>query len=194
MEKKVARLKLIDNWFKRRIVMIDDELNEYNYDQIRYNLLVLDDQKKENINIYFHSSGGNSFYGLLLYGTLKMLRSNTVAIVKEASSAACNALQGCNVRKIYQHGLLMIHSPSLKNYSIQYDENFDEEIERHRKILSHQKMQTEKLFINRTGITSEKFNELIILGDRHKNIIFAEEAKKLNFVDEILSDDFKLFK
>ncbi len=103
--------KLIDE----RIIFINGEINVSTASDIVANLLYLDFISNEDITIYINSPGGHVTDGLMIYDTIKYLKSDvsTIGIGLSASMAGVLLASGTKgKRKILPHGKVMLHEVS----------------------------------------------------------------------------------
>lgn len=103
--------KLIEN----RIIFINGEITDTLATEIVAKLLYLDSQSQEDITIYINSPGGEVTSGLMIYDTIKYLKSDvsTIGIGLSASMASILLMSGTKgKRKILPHGRVMLHELS----------------------------------------------------------------------------------
>ena len=109
-ENEVYR-KLLEN----RIVFINGEINDESSSEIVAKLLYLDSQSNEDITLFINSPGGSVTSGLMIYDTIKYLKSDvvTIGIGLSASMASILLMSGTKgKRKILPHGRVMLHELS----------------------------------------------------------------------------------
>lgn len=109
-ENEVYR-KLLEN----RIVFINGEINNESSSEIVAKLLYLDSQSNEDITLFINSPGGSVTSGLMIYDTIKYLKSDvvTIGIGLSASMASILLMSGTKgKRKILPHGRVMLHELS----------------------------------------------------------------------------------
>lgn len=103
--------KLIDN----RIIFLNGEIDDESASMVVAKLLYLDSISHEDIVIYINSPGGSVTSGLMIYDTIKYLKSDvsTIGIGLSASMASILLMSGTHgKRKILPHGKVMLHEIS----------------------------------------------------------------------------------
>ncbi len=95
---------------------VDDESAKHVIDRLLY----LDAEKKgEEITLYINSPGGYVTSGMAIYDTMQMIKSPVTTICMGlAASMGSILLSGGTkgTRKIFKHGRVMIHQPSLGGF------------------------------------------------------------------------------
>lgn len=107
--------KVYEDLLNERIIFLNEEINSKSAGNIVAKLLYLDSKSNEDITIYINSPGGMVSSGLMIYDTIKHLKSNvvTVGIGLSASMAAIILLSGTKgKRKILPHAKVMLHDVS----------------------------------------------------------------------------------
>ena len=105
--------KLMDN----RIIFLNGEINDAKAVEVVSKLLYLDSLNNNDITIYINSPGGSVTSGLMIYDTIKYLKSDvsTISIGLSASMASILLMAGTKgKRKILPHSKVMLHEPSTK--------------------------------------------------------------------------------
>lgn len=100
-----------------RIIFINGEIDDEMASEIVAKLLYLDSQSSEDITIYINSPGGSVTSGLMIYDTIKYLKSDvsTICIGLSASMASILLMSGTKgKRKMLPHGRVMLHELSTK--------------------------------------------------------------------------------
>lgn len=100
---------------ERRIIFINGEINDQMASEVVAKLLYLDSQSNEDITIYINSPGGSVTSGLMIYDTIKYVKSDvsTIGIGLSASMASILLMAGTKgKRKILTHGRVMLHELS----------------------------------------------------------------------------------
>ena len=103
--------KLIDN----RIIFLSGEIDDELASKIVAKLLYLDSLSNEDIVIYINSPGGSVTSGLMIYDTIRYLKSDvsTIGIGLAASMASILLMCGTKgKRKILPHAKVMLHELS----------------------------------------------------------------------------------
>lgn len=103
--------KLMDN----RIIFLNGEINDAKAVEVVSKLLYLDSLNNNDITIYINSPGGSVTSGLMIYDTIKYLKSDvsTISIGLSASIASILLMAGTKgKRKILPHSKVMLHEPS----------------------------------------------------------------------------------
>lgn len=103
--------KLMDS----RIIFLNGEINDEMASEVVAKLLYLDSMSNEDIIIYINSPGGSVTSGLMIYDTIKYVKSDvsTIGIGLSASMASILLMSGTKgKRKILTHGRVMLHELS----------------------------------------------------------------------------------
>jgi ATP-dependent Clp protease protease subunit len=112
--------KLEKYFFEKRIVQLWTQVDDRSAKDIVTKFLLLDaDKPGEEIQFYINSPGGVVTSGMVIYDTMKMLRSpvSTVCIGLAASMGSILLSGGTKGRRlIFPHGEVMIHQPSIGGY------------------------------------------------------------------------------
>lgn len=124
-----------------RIIFINGEINDEMASDVVAKLLYLDSQSNEDIVIYINSPGGSVTSGLMIYDTIKYVKSDvsTIGIGLSASMASILLMSGTKgKRKILTHGRVMLHELSTAtDGKISDILVFTNEIQKTHKILSN---------------------------------------------------------
>lgn len=112
--------KLEQYFFEKRSVYLWGVVDDKSARDIVSKLLLLDaDKPGEEIKFYINSPGGVVTSGMVMYDTMKMLKSpvSTICMGLAASMGSILLSGGTKgKRMIYPHGEVMIHQPSLGGY------------------------------------------------------------------------------
>ena len=107
-------------FFETRSVYLWGDVQDKSARDIVTKLLLLDaDKPGEEIKFYINSPGGVVTSGMVIYDTMKMLKSpvSTICMGLAASMGSILLSGGVKGRRfIYPHGEVMIHQPSLGGY------------------------------------------------------------------------------
>ena len=109
--------KLEKYFFETRIVQLWGAVDDRSAKDVVNKLLLLDaDKPGEEIKFYINSPGGMVTSGMVIYDTMKMLKSpvSTVCIGLAASMGSILLSGGVKGKRfIFPHGEVMIHQPSI---------------------------------------------------------------------------------
>jgi ATP-dependent Clp protease protease subunit len=163
---------------KRKILLVGD-LNDRNTKEIVWALQEMESiEKRDPINMYINSNGGNVDSFLAIYDTMQDLECdvNTIGIGKVYSAGAYLLLSGTGKRCAYTNALIMLHELSDANCGKVTDmriyQNFNDRVQ-------------EKLNLivaSHTGQSPEK-----VAADMKRDLwLMAEEAKDYGIIDEII--------
>ncbi len=99
------------NLLNKRIVLLDDDINDKLIDRIKVQMIFLSNEDKDlPIYLYIDSKGGMLRDSLFLYDFIKALPTKVIAIVNgKACSSAFLAMLACGQKKSTPHSLFMIH-------------------------------------------------------------------------------------
>jgi ATP-dependent Clp protease protease subunit len=115
MTKKMEKM-----FFEKRTVYLWGVVDDKSARDIVSKLLVLDaDKPGEEIKLFINSPGGVVTSGMVMYDTMKMIKSpvSTVCMGLAASMGSILLSAGIKGKRfIYPHGEVMIHQPSLGGY------------------------------------------------------------------------------
>src|SRR6187431_209926 len=119
-ELQMLNKKLERYFFDRREVYLWGVVEDKSAREVVSKLLLLDaDKPGEEIKFYINSPGGVVTSGMVIYDTMKMLKSpvSTICMGLAASMGSILLSGGVKGRRfIYPHGEVMIHQPSLGGY------------------------------------------------------------------------------
>lgn len=109
--------KLEKYFFEKRAVYLWGVVDDKSAREVTTKLLLLDaDKPGEEIRFFINSPGGVVTSGMVIYDTMKMLKSpiSTICMGLAASMGSILLSGGVKGRRfIYPHGEVMIHQPSL---------------------------------------------------------------------------------
>src|SRR6186997_893467 len=116
-ELQMLNKKLKRYFFDRREVYLWGAVDDRTAKEVTTKMLLLDaDKPGEEIKFYINSPGGVVTSGMVIYDTMRMLRSpvSTICMGLAASMGSILLSGGVKGRRfIYPHGEVMIHQPSL---------------------------------------------------------------------------------
>ncbi len=174
--------KLEKYFFEKRAVYLWGVVDDKSARETTTKLLLLDaDKPGEEIKFFINSPGGVVTSGMVIYDTMKMLKSpvSTICMGLAASMGSILLSGGVKGRRfIYPHGEVMIHQPSLGGYiqGVSAD-------------LEIQAKQTKKVKEIGAKILAENCGKTItqIMKDFDRDYwMDAEEAIKYGIVDALL--------
>jgi ATP-dependent Clp protease, protease subunit len=109
--------KMEKYFFENRAVYLWGEVNDRSAKDVVNKLLLLDaDKPGEEIKFFINSPGGMVTSGMVMYDTMKMLKSpvSTICMGLAASMGSILLSGGTKGKRfIYPHGEVMIHQPSI---------------------------------------------------------------------------------
>ena len=112
--------KLEQYFFDKRAVYLWGVVEDKSAREVVTRMLLLDaDKPGEEIKFFINSPGGVVTSGMVIYDTMKMLRSPVSTICMGLAASMGSILLSGGVkgkRYIYPHGEVMIHQPSLGGY------------------------------------------------------------------------------
>ncbi len=112
--------KLETYFFDKRSVYLWGVVDDKSARDVVSKLLLLDNDKPgEEIKFYINSPGGVVTSGMVIYDTMRMLKSPVTTICMGLAASMGSILLSGGVkgkRLIYPHGEVMIHQPSLGGY------------------------------------------------------------------------------
>ena len=103
-----------------RVILLEGEVHDQMANLIVAQLLFLEsDNPDKDISLYINSPGGVVTSGMVMYDTMKMLKSpvSTICMGLAASMGSILLSGGAKGKRyIFPHGEVMIHQPSLGGY------------------------------------------------------------------------------
>jgi ATP-dependent Clp protease, protease subunit len=115
LNKKLEKL-----FFEKRAVNLWGVVDDKSAREVTTKLLLLDaDKPGEEIKFYINSPGGVVTSGMVIYDTMRMIKSPVHTICMGLAASMGSILLSGGVkgkRSIYPHGEVMIHQPSLGGY------------------------------------------------------------------------------
>jgi ATP-dependent Clp protease protease subunit len=119
-ENTMLMRKLEQYFFDKRAVHLWGVVEDKSAREVVTRMLLLDaDKPGEEIKFFINSPGGVVTSGMVIYDTMKMLRSPVSTICMGLAASMGSILLSGGVkgkRFIYPHGEVMIHQPSLGGY------------------------------------------------------------------------------
>src|SRR6187401_1477866 len=119
-ELQMLNKKLERYFFDRREVYLWGVVDDKSAKEVVSKFLLLDNDKPgEEIKFYINSPGGVVTSGMVMYDTMRMMRSpvSTICMGLPASMGSILLSGGVKGKRfIYPHGEVMIHQPSLGGY------------------------------------------------------------------------------
>lgn len=176
---KIFENEVYKKLLEGRIIFINGEINDEMASEVVAKLLYLDSQSNEDITIYINSPGGSVTSGLMIYDTIKYVKSDvsTIGIGLSASMASILLMSGTKgKRKILTHGRVMLHELSTAtDGKISDILVYTNEIQRTHKTLSN-------IIVENSSLSKEQV-EIELKKDFWLN---SNEALKLGIVDKII--------
>lgn len=177
---KIFENEVYKKLLEGRIIFINGEINDEMASEVVAKLLYLDSQSNEDITIYINSPGGSVTSGLMIYDTIKYVKSDvsTIGIGLSASMASILLMSGTKgKRKILTHGRVMLHELSTAtDGKISDILVYTNEIQRTHKTLSN-------IIVENSSLSKEQV-EIELKKDFWLN---SNEALKLGIVDKIVT-------
>lgn len=178
---ELSNHNVFDKLLNERIIFLVGEINDYNTELIKANLLYLDSISNDDITIYINSGGGDVYSGLGLLDTIEYVNSdirtiNTGLAASMAAVILCSGKKG--KRKALKRSRTMIHQPL--TYGGWMQQASDIEIEA--KEMNHIKNELYEIISEKTGQTYDKVYKD---GDRDY-WMSSKDALKYGMIDEII--------
>lgn len=112
--------KMEQQFFQTRSIYLWGPVDDKSAKEVTTKMLLLDmDKPGEEIKFYINSPGGVVTSGMVIYDTMRMMKSpvSTICMGLAASMGSILLSGGVKGRRfIYPHGEVMIHQPSLGGY------------------------------------------------------------------------------
>lgn len=188
----MERKEFDESLAKKRIVLLDGDIDQENVNRVRFLLAFLNTQSTEEIKLVIDSSGGSVEQGLFLFDALKLSKAPIIGIVNgRCDSTALVVLQGCKKRVATKHSLFFTHFIS---HSIKFilDEDFEKKISAFIEEGKRNQQYFEEILSQRTGKTVDKIKELMKGGEETRKILSSQEAKEIVLIDEVV-EEYNLF-
>jgi len=178
MMKKMEKL-----FFEKRTVYLWGQVDDKSARDIVSKLLVLEaDKPGGEIKFYINSPGGVVTSGMVIYDTMKLIKSPVSTICMGLAASMGSILLSAGVkgkRFIYPHGEVMIHQPSLGGYFQANSADIEIQATQIRKT----KELGAKILAENCGKTVDQ-----VMKDFDRDYwMDAEEAVKYGIVDAVLS-------
>ncbi len=174
--------KLEKYFFDKRSVYLWGVVDDKSARDVVSKLLLLDaDKSGEEIKFYINSPGGVVTSGMVIYDTMRMLKSPVATICMGLAASMGSILLSGGVkgkRYIYPHGEVMIHQPSLGGHI----QGVSADLEIQAKQTKRVKELGAKILAENTGKTMQQ-----ILKDFDRDYwMDAKEALDYSIVDQIV--------
>lgn len=180
---KMLNKRLEKLFFEKRSIYLWGVVNDKSAKEVVSKLLLLDaDKPGEEIMFYINSPGGVVTSGMVMYDTMKMIKSPVSTICMGlAASMGSLLLSGGEKGKrfIYPHGEVMIHQPSIGGHIQGVSTDLEIQAEQTKKV----KAIGAKILAENCGKTVDQ-----IMNDFDRDYwMNAEEAIKYGIVDKLIS-------
>jgi len=178
---ELSNHNIFDKLLNERIIFLIGEIDNYNTELIKANLLYLDTLNNDDIKIYINSGGGDVYSGLGLLDTMDFINSdvstiNTGLAASMAAVILCSGTKG--KRKALKRSRTMIHQPMTIGGWVQ--QASDLEIEA--KEVNHLKSELYEIISDRTG---QKYDKVYKDSDRDY-WMSSKDALNYGMIDEIV--------
>jgi ATP-dependent Clp protease protease subunit len=178
---ELSNHNVFDKLLNERIIFLIGEIDYYNTELIKANLLYLDSISNDDITIYINSGGGDVYSGLGLLDTMDYVNSdirtiNTGLAASMAAVILCSGTRG--KRKALKRSRTMIHQPMTIGGWVQ--QASDLEIEA--KEVNHLKSELYEIISKKTG---QPYDKVYKDGDRDY-WMSSKDALKYGMIDEIV--------
>jgi ATP-dependent Clp protease, protease subunit len=174
-------IDVFDKLLEERIIILSGEIDTYQCEFIKANLLYLESINNEDIKIYINSPGGSVYDGLGLLDIIDYIKPDvsTINTGLAASMAAVILASGAKgKRKSMKRSRIMIHQPM--SYGEYYSQASDIEIDA--KEINFIKKELYNILSEKTGQSYSK-----IESDADRDYWLGSlEAKKYGIIDDVL--------
>jgi len=179
MMKKMEKM-----FFEKRTIYLWGVVDDKSAKDVVSKLLVLDaDKPGEEIKLFINSPGGVVTSGMVIYDTMKMIKSpvSTICMGLAASMGSILLSAGTKGKRfVYPHGEIMIHQPSLGGYFQATSADIE--------IQANQIKKTKELGANILAKNCDKSFEQIMADFDRDYWMNADEAVAYGIVDGILKE------
>ena len=183
----MKRKKIDEALLERRVLLLDGDIDREKVDKLRFGLVALNCKStEEEIKLVVDSPGGDIQPASWLYDCMQVMSAPVTGIVNgRCESAAFYPLLGCSKRLATAHSQFFLHLPA-RTVKIALNADFDRKVAIEKKEAIGILKRLEQLLAERSGQSLEKIRELMREGEELQRIIFAQEAKDLGFIDEVI--------
>ena len=178
-------IRLNETLLKRRILLLTGEITREKVNILRNSLLLLNSLAKTEIKLVIDTPGGDVIAALKLYDAISFSRAPVTCIINgECSSSGVVILQGAKKRLMTKHSFIYLHPISISFEKEQFaiDEKTEERISDRLKGTRARQKFIYDIIAKKTGRSLEEIKA------KEEKLILAEEAKKLNLIDEIVEE------
>lgn len=170
--------------FDKRVLLLDDKItiDVFHYVREFIGRLSLLDEPPE-LTVEITCNGGNADPGLYIYDIIRLYKGKTTGrVIGYARSMAAIILQACDIRQMTSNSYLLVHNVTDSKPNTAKDMRNKKKMQAI--IKSTEAVDKKKIDILsvRTGLNPKLIIKLL----EEDRDIDANEAKKLNFVDEII--------
>jgi len=182
-------MRLDETLLKRRILLLAGEITREKVNVLRNSLLFLNSLAQTEIKLVIDTPGGDVIAALKLYDAISFSRAPVTCVINgECSSSGVVILQAAQKRLMTKHSFIYLHSISISFEKEQFaiDEKTEERIsDRLRGTRARQKFIYDAI-IKKTGLALEQIKA------KEGKLMFANEAKKIGLIDEIVNGEYKI--
>lgn len=172
-----------------------DTIRTKHIEQICNQILERLDEEETDLTLVISSKGSSSCAVSDFADFVRLLHKDVKIIgiaVGDCSSGALCILQSCTIRNSLPHCWFLIHS-SQSEVEMKITGNEKRLFENERRELIETDRILEDIHCERSGLSREKWRELIRNGDLNDRMLSAEELLELNLLDNI-TDSFRVLK
>lgn len=182
----MERFRLDELLLRKRILLLTGEITKEKINVLINSLFFLNSISKKEIKLIIDTQGGEVRDALRFYDAILLSRAPVTCIVNgECSSSGVAILQAGERRLMTRHSFIYLHP--IRIYFSEQEFPLEEKTKRElidivRAATARQKFIYD-IIIKKTGLTLKEIKA------QERKIIFAEKAKKLNLVDEIIEKE-----
>ena len=181
----MERMRLDESMLKRRTLLLTGEITKEKINVLRNLLFSLNSTSKKEIKIIIDSRGGDVIPALKFYDAIKISKAPVICLVDgECSSSGVAILQAAQKRLMTKHSFIYLHPISIyfeKEEFAVNEKTKERFIDRLEGTKARQKFIYD-IIIKRTGLNLEKIKA------KEGKLIFADEAKEMNLIDEVIEE------
>lgn len=166
---------------KRRVVMIEGEVNSEMLEDVRQSLILLDSDGSPDVEVRITSNGGETRISLQICDLLRRYKGKKTGVVYAfARSAGATILQACDVRVCLTHSVVLIHHVLIQEVSL--DDLLDRRrLEKLKRLMLAEQKTLYNLLVTRTG---RSIAEVRAACKKNRDMT-AEEALGFGLIDRI---------
>ena len=177
----------------RRIILLDDDINDEMASTVSFWLLAFNLQSNENINLLINTNGGEVKSSFSIYDLIKLSHAPvTGLVIGDCKSMGVIILQACNVRLATEHSIFYIHELNWGGNKFILDDDAERLMKEKIEELKRTREKIINVLTGRPKLTREKALSLMNKGENNNTHLLADQALELGLIDKIV-EKYPLF-